>query len=215
MPQKLLIAFVAVVVLIVMIAGISSVSRKNDGAAEESSDIVDSTQTIIVPSEMPERISMEIPAGFTETASSYYDKYYVLNDASVIVTGEPLNMNSQDTKSYGEIVKSQYQQSVDDFVLLAEEETVVADVTCCLYEFTYAIKSADAVQEMQCITAVAIKDGQVYIVTCKSHRDSFMNYQQSFRTMIESIRIADADPVSSGSAAASQTQTQTSALPVT
>lgn len=206
MSKRLLLTFIAAIVMIVLIAGISALTRKQDPESDESSEITEGTQMIIVPSAMPERISLEVPAGFTETNSPSYDKYYIMNDASIIVTGETLTIFGQDVTSYGESVKQQYQQSADDFALFSEENTVVADVDCRLFEFTYAIKSADAVQEMQCLTAVIIKDDRVYIVTCKSHRDTFANYRQSFRRMIENIEIADESARSAG--AVSETLTE-------
>ncbi|MBR5362512.1 MAG: hypothetical protein IK134_04220 [Oscillospiraceae bacterium] len=205
MSQKLLITLAAAITLVILIAGISSLTHKHNTSSEESSEIVSGTEMIIVPSEMPERISLEVPAGFTETNSQYYEKYYVCNDASVIVTGEDLTIYGQDVKTYSEDVKAQYQNTADDFLLLSEEDTAVDGVDCRLFEFTYAIKGDGVSQEMQCMTAVIIKDERVYIVTCKSHRDTFMNYRQPFRKMLESIRIADEVFPSAGTAAAVQT----------
>lgn len=207
MSQKLLITLAAAITLVILIAGISSLTHKQKKPEEESSEIVSGTEMIIVPSEMPDRISMEIPAGFTETNSPYYEKYYVCNDASVIVTGEELTIYGQDVKTYSEDVKAQYQNTADDFVLLAEEDTAVDGTDCRLFEFTYAIRGGDASQDMQCMTAVIIKDERVYIVTCKSHRDTFMNYRQPFRKMLESIRIADETFPAAGSSASAQTVT--------
>ena len=199
MSRKLLLTLAAAILLVVLIAGISAATRKQESTAEESSEAVSEEQIIIVPSAMPERISFEVPAGFTETASASYDKYYVMNDASVIVTGEDLKIYGQNVKTYGESVKEQYAQTADDFELISEETTAVSGVDCCLYEFTYAIKNTDASQGMQCITAVMIKDERVYIMTCKSHRENFPVYRQSFRKMIETIKIADDTPSVSSS----------------
>ena len=113
----------------------------------------------------------------------------------------------QDVKTYSEDVKAQYQNTADDFVLLAEEDTAVDGTDCRLFEFTYAIRGGDASQDMQCMTAVIIKDERVYIVTCKSHRDTFMTYRQPFRKMLESIRIADETFPAAGSSASAQTVT--------
>ncbi len=206
MSKKLMITLAAAMALVLLIAGISSITRKNKTQEEESSVLTTGTEMIIVPSEMPEGINMQVPAGFTETNSPYYDKYFICNDASVIVTGEPLTLYGMDVKTYGESMKQQYREAADDFTLLSEEDTVVSEADCCLYEFTYAIKGEDAVQEMQCITAVVIKDERVYIVTCKSHRENFMNYRQAFRKMIESIQITGASPFSTDAAAGTQTE---------
>ena len=200
MSKKLLITVAAAIILVVLIAGISAETHKNETAAEESSALKSGSEMIVVPSEMPEGITMQMPAGFTETTSPYYDKYFICDDASVIVTGEPLTIYGQDVRTYGESMKQQYQDTADDFLLLSEENTSVANADCCLYEFTYAIKGEDVTQEMQCLTAVVIKNERVYIVTCKSRRETFMKYRQPFRKMIESIQIADEN--SSASAAA-------------
>lgn len=211
MKQKMIILITAMFVLIVVIAAISAYSWQHRDTAEESFDAPQETTIVIVPSEMPDRIMLDIPVGFTETTSSYYDKYYVQDDASIIVTGEPLAVYGQDVKSYGETVKAQYQQAVEDFNLVTEEIVNISGVDCAVYEFTYVLSSPDTVQQMQCITAVAIKDDRVYLVTCKSRFENFMYYQQPFRDMLKTIRIAD----ESLTTTASETITQAQTLPVT
>ncbi|MBR3044529.1 MAG: hypothetical protein IKI45_08610 [Oscillospiraceae bacterium] len=193
MPQKLIVTLLAAVALVIVILGIMSMTKKKKPeTAEESSAVISGTEMLIIPSEMPERISMDVDPAFTETNSAYYDKYYVCNDASVIVTGEKLSIYGQTVKEYGDSVLQQYQQTADDFALLSDETIPVSEVECRVFDFTYAVKSDDAQQNMQCTTAVLIKDEQVYLVTCKSHLENFSIYQTAFRRMIESIRIADA-----------------------
>lgn len=199
MSQKLLVTLFAAVVLVMLILGIMTLTHNRADKTEESSLIVSGTEILIVPSAMPERISMDVDPSFTETKSESYDKYYVCNDASVIVTGETLNIYGQNVRDYGDSVLQQYSASADGFTLLSDETVPVAKTDCRVLEFTYSIRSEDAEQKMQCTTAILIKDERVYIVTCKSHMENYALYRQTFRRMIESIQIAD-EPAATASA---------------
>ena len=193
MSKKLLIMLLIIAIIILAIAGISAMQRgkqNGDSGAEESSALV--TEIIVVPAEMPSRISFKIPPGFTETSSQYYDKYYILNDASVITTGEKLVIGGTMLEDYVADVKKQYEETADEYTLLSDNEiTVSGGVPCRVLEFTYAIVGEDVRQEMKCVSAVLIQDDFVYIVTCKSKRENFETYRAAFLQTIESITIEE------------------------
>lgn len=191
--KKMLLPILVILAVIILIAGLTIITGSKEAAETESSaEISAVSEVIVVPSEMPERISLPLPSGFTETASNYYDKYYVRDDASVIVTGEELTAYGMDAESYAEGVKTQYAQTADNFYLLSEETVQAADVPCKLLEFTYDIVGTESTRSMKCITAILVKDNFVYIITCKSPQDSFSAYRGAFRQMIDQVTIADA-----------------------
>lgn len=192
MSKKLIATILAILGVTVLIAVISAASSNRESAAEESSsaaEVVAGTEMLIIPSEMPEGITFEVPAGFTETSSPYYDKYYILNDASVIFTGDTLPDYNQTAESFAEGVKQQYEQTADNFRLLSEETVQLTTLSGKLLEFTYDIVGSESSQSMECTTAIFVKNGKVYLITCKSHQDTYSGYRNIFRRMIESVVI--------------------------
>lgn len=189
MSQKLIITLIAAAAVVLLIALISGLRGGKQEGSESSAEALESTEIMIVPSEMPEGISFELPAGFTETASQYYDKYYVLNDASIIVTGDTLANYNETAAGYAENVKKQYEATAENFRLLAEEDVNTDGMTGRLLEFTYDISGAERTQAMECTTVIFIRGGKVYLLTCKSYQENYPAYRSGFRRMAESVRI--------------------------
>ncbi|MBQ5335620.1 MAG: hypothetical protein J6Z45_06705 [Oscillospiraceae bacterium] len=210
MSQKYTAAIIVLLVLMLLtaiymgIAGKRSAKNKNESSVSPAVTL--SSEQLIVPASMPERFSMQLPAGFTETGSAYIDKYFVRNDASIIITGEKILIPGEQLDPYAEDMKKQYAESADEFQLV-KEETIALDsgVSCKVLEFSYALLGENARQDMRCITAVLIKDNRSYIVTCKSRAETFGGYYQDFRQAIKTIRIADADTAQTTATTVSQT----------
>ena len=193
MTKKALIAVIALVFVLLMIGILAAAVRKNGNTAEETASSEEElAKMVIVPSEMPVNISLPIPGGFSETSSPYYDKYYVMNDASIIVTGEKLAIPGQSLDDYALSMQRQYEKTADDYTLLSLGD-VKSGAPCKLLEFTYALIGEDVRQDFQCITAVLMKDDYVYIVTCKSKKENFASYRGAFLSMIGKITISDAE----------------------
>lgn len=193
MSKRILVVLIAVLGVVVLIAGLNGLQNRNqEESSEEVSGMV--TEVIIVPSEMPDRISLELPPGFEEKHSEAYDKYFVRDDASVIVTGEKMTIKGIRLDEYTASVKKQYEQTADNYTLIQEQTLSLSGGTQgTLLEFVYSIIGTDVRQDMQCVTAVIVKDDRSYIVTCKSKKETFSVYRASFLRMIEHITIADAD----------------------
>lgn len=209
MSQKTAVAVIVFLLVLLLLAIYLGLAGKRNGKGGESSvqpAVTLSSEQLIVPSSFPERFSMQLPAGFTETGSQYIDKYFVRNDASIIVTGEKILIPGEQLENYTDNVKKQYQETADEFQMV-KEETLNLDggLLCNLLEFSYAIVGTDARQEMRCMTAVMLKDNYSYIVTCKSRAETFGGYYQDFRTAVKSIRIADAPVGGTSETTASQT----------
>ena len=217
MAKKLILTLMAAA-LVVLVIGLISAYAGGKETGEESSEAAQALQDelLIVPSSMPDGITFEIPAGFTETASQFYDKYYVKNDASVIVTGQMLPDYNQTLDSFVAGAKSQYQQTAEHFMLLSEETVQLDGTPCRVLEFTYDIVGSESAQQMECTTAFAINAGTVYIITCKSHKDTYNGYRNVFRKMLESVRLTDPNAPAAapdGSAGTEAPAAETDALP--
>ncbi|MBQ8922261.1 MAG: hypothetical protein IJ060_08905 [Oscillospiraceae bacterium] len=194
MTKKTLVVMLAALLALVMLGGIV-VRIRNSGksSGKDESSTIELTQAIIIPSEMPVNISIPIPAGFSETSSETFDKYYVRDDATIIITGETFPVQAKPLDEYTQSVLAQYEKSIDDFRLINNTE-YDSGAPCRVLEFTYALIGEDARQDYQCITAVLIKDNCSYIVTCKSKKENFDAYRGVFLMMIGKITIADAAP---------------------
>ncbi len=208
----LLTALFILLFILLLSAGLKRRSRDAGSSAEL---IPDQTQIVIVPSEMPSRISLQVPPGFTETASEYYEKYYVKNDASIIITGEKITITGALLEDYVSDIKAQYERTADAWQLQQEEMRTINGVPCVILEFTYAIIGDNVRQDMGCTTAVMLKDDRAYIVTCKSRAETYAAYVAQFRSAISSIVIADADPAGSSEPLLTPelTQEQTQSVP--
>ena len=193
MGKKTIVGAFVLLLVILFVAGLTALSRRSSGTEESSAEesaVV--TSQIIVPSEMPSRIALTPPAGFEETSSDYFEKYYIKDDASIIITGEEIRISGAYLADYAADVKAQYEQTADDFHIDSERTVQVNGVDCWELEFGYAIRSADARQNMRCLTAVLLKDDYAYIITCKSRQENFGAYYAGFCKAVESIVIADA-----------------------
>ena len=179
--------------LVLLIMGMVSAQQKKRQQGESSvpEDSALMTEVIIVPSQIPSRFHMQTPAGFTETSSEAYEKFFVRNDATVIVTGEKMPGIGGQLDVYAAQVKEMYEQTADEFSLVKEETKTVNGETTHIMEFTYAIIGNGVNQKMQCLTALFVKDDHVYIVTCKSYLESYSLYRELFRQAIDTVTIDD------------------------
>lgn len=192
MMKKLLIALL-VALAVVLLMAVITIFFPNGGRGEESSaaESLAETEMLIIPSDMPAGISMSVPKGFSETSSQYYTKYYVKDDASVIITGEDMSLRYAEIDYYTQTVIDQYKESVDDFHLISDEVVTVSDTRAHLLEFSYAIVGGDERQDFKCTTAVMIKNENAYLVTCKSHAETYQNYREIFRMALSTIELSD------------------------
>ncbi|MCR4760412.1 MAG: hypothetical protein K5705_09130 [Oscillospiraceae bacterium] len=190
-PIVPLVMMFSVILAIIVLAAITHRNGSLTDTAESSESSLPAFSEIIVPSSMPANISISVPAGFTETSSEHYDKYYIKDDASIIITGEELLYGQDDVNAYTDNVLAQYRKTADRFMLLSDEKIKISSQSARLLEFSYAIIAPDKEQELRCLTAVVTKDNYAYLFTCKSHADTFSIYSNHFRKMLESIEILE------------------------
>ena len=208
MSNKLLTAAVVVLSVVIIVGAIVLLARKNQPQdAESSAELSEPAQTemIIVPASMPERFTMTVPSGFTETSSDRFDKYYIHEDASIIVTGEQIVIVGELLGDYVDRMKQQYEQTADDYRLESEKTIKVDGTECRLLEFSYAIRTDDQRLGFGCLTGVLIKDNYVYIITCKSRAETFAAYVDDFRKAIKTVVIKPAESVPAVTSATVQT----------
>lgn len=215
-PIVPLVMMFAVMLAIIVLAAITHRSSQETNTAESSEFSLPAFSEIIVPSSMPANLAISVPAGFTETSSEHYDKYYIKDDASIIITGEELLYGHDDVNAYADNVLAQYQKTADRFTLLSDEKIKISAQSARLLEFSYVIPAADKTQEFRCLTAIVTKDEYAYLFTCKSHADTFSAYNNHFRKMLESIEILErekTDPLAEQTqpSAPAQSGTQTAA----
>lgn len=192
MGSKYVIIVVAIAALVLLGMGIVKTAQRNNGgesSGEESSTVV--TEVTDAPMRIPSRLHMPVPDGFSETSSELYEKFYIRNDASVIVSGGMQPGIGAQLESCIADVKKNYEAIADEYTLLSEDIISVGDMPCGLLEFTYAIVATDAKQSMQCLTALFVKDDYVYVITCKSRPETFGSYRETFRKTIEAVTIDD------------------------
>ncbi len=201
--KKLLTAVLVALGVILAMAIIMLFFPRGNSEETDASSAAESTaalEMLVVPSDMPEGFSMQVPQPFEETSSDVYKTYYVKDDASVIVTGGPLNYIYREVDSYSQSVIRQYQDTVDEFELLEDEKLTISGKDAHLLEFSYAIIGEDARQDFKCTTAVIMNDDMAYLVTCKSHADTYSQYRELFRMMMSTIDITDLDEDSAADA---------------
>lgn len=196
MSNKLLTALLVTLAVVLVMALLMLVLPRADRHADESSaeNSLAEIDMLIVPSEMPEGITMSVPDDFTETASQYYKKYYVRDDASIIVTGEKMEFKYAEVDSYTDSVILQYREAVDEFQIISDESITVSGTHARLLEFTYAIVGSEARQDLECSTLIMMKGDRVYLVTCKSNRENYSKYRDRFRMIMNSIQLTDVQP---------------------
>lgn len=190
MTQKLIPALIIIFIIAALIAGISAMRSMQNSDESSEGSVLQMTEALIVPSEIPSRISLDVPAAFQETNSNYYDKYYVCNDASIIITGEEMQLYGVSLEDYATNVRQQYESTAEKFQLLSESDIRINAKNCRLFEFTYDIVGSSETLTMQCMTAVFLEDDEAFIITCKSHADTFQSYRPLFSKTIESVEIA-------------------------
>ena len=195
MSKKLLTALLVALLVVLAMAVVMLLLPRGTKAPAESSaeDSLEEAEVLIVPSDMPDGIELDVPDTYEEVTSEYYKKYYKRNDASIIVTGEKMEFSYAEVDSYTDSVILQYQEAVEDFQLISDEEIQISGDKARLLEFTYAIVGSEDRQDFECTTAVMMRGDRVYLVTCKSRLDTYEKYREEFRMILNSIRLSDVE----------------------
>ncbi len=155
--------------------------------AEPESSVTE--DIVLIPTALPENFTITIPAGFTATSSAAYEEYYILNDASIIISDDPIAISGERLESYTAKIKEIYEQTADNYRLLEESKATVNGTDAVILEFSYALIGENARQDLQAMVAVMLHHDVAYVITCKSKAETFLQYRGAFRAAIDSIEI--------------------------
>ncbi|MGN0648661.1 MAG: hypothetical protein ACI4J3_08540 [Oscillospiraceae bacterium] len=144
---------------------------------------------VLIPTALPEYFNITIPAGFTATSSAAYEEYYICNDASIIITDDPIAISGERLDNYAAKVKEIYEQTADNYLLLNEAKETINGTEAVLLEFTYALVGEDKKQDLQAMVCIMLHHDVAYVITCKSKAKNFMQYRAGFREAINTIEI--------------------------
>lgn len=162
----------------------------------------------LIPTALPEYFNITIPAGFTATSSAAYEEYYILNDASIIITDDPIAISGERLENYAAKVKEIYEETADHYLLLNESKETIHGTEAVLLEFTYALVGEEKKQDLQAMVCIMLHHDVAYVITCKSKAENFMQYRAGFREAIHTIEIET--PPASTENAVTRTGTQKS-----
>ncbi|MBQ4346262.1 MAG: hypothetical protein IJC75_03910 [Oscillospiraceae bacterium] len=155
--------------------------------AEPESSASDSI--ILIPSALPENFTITLPPGFTATSSAAYEEYYILNDASIIISDDPIAISGERLEHYTAQIKEVYEQTADDYRLQDESTVTINGTNAVILEFSYALIGENARQDLQAMVAVMLHHDVAYVITCKSKAETYLQYRGMFRSAIDSIEI--------------------------
>lgn len=138
---------------------------------------------------LPEGLEFSVPEGFSAQSSEMYEEYYVKDDASIIITEEPLEAAFSTAQSYADRAVEQYEQATDSFSLIARTPMEYTGAEGVTLEFSYTI-SVDTHQfAFHSLTGYLLTEDTAYIITCKAKEETFAAYRSAFADCI-----ADAAP---------------------
>ena len=150
------------------------------------------TETMIVYNSLPlPNLFVDIPERFTETSSQFYDKYYIHENASIIIT-EDKEAAGQSAKDYSIKALTEYQNMTNSLENVTTDSLYAGTLYVQYLEFTYTVYEGDSPLS---VMAGYCTDGQsMFIVTCKCGAEEYQDYRDEFLAVLGSVRI-DRTPV--------------------
>lgn len=134
---------------------------------------------------LPE-LYMEIPETYTATSSQFYEEYYILDDATIIVTedtGGPFNS----AYDYSISALVQYQDVTEDLEVLGTDLLENDGVGVQILEFTYTMGEGDAAITKTSMAGYCTDSETMYIITCKSDPETYASHREEFLSVMRSI----------------------------
>lgn len=145
-------------------------------------------QTMIVYQALPlPEIYMEIPERFETTSSEFYEKYYICEDASIIVT-EDKNGPFSSAYDYSITALVQYKEVTHSLDVISEDVFSAKNCDVQLLEFNYTLGEDDAVKKTTMIGFISDGDS-MYLITCKSDTDTYESYRNDFMSVMKSVML--------------------------
>ena len=130
-------------------------------------------------------LSMDIPEGYEATSSEFYEKYYIQDDASIIVT-EDTNGPFSSSYDYAALALLEYQKVANEMEIITSEPVRGKNCSVHLLEFRYTL-GEDNAADMTCLAGFATDGSSMYIITCKSNTSTYSLHHDEFYTVIQSV----------------------------
>lgn len=144
-------------------------------------------ETIVVYQALPlPDLFVSIPEGFEETSSEFYEKYYIQDDASIIITEDNQSPGTS-IKDYSTKALVQYQDMTNTLEVIGDGVVNSGSLAVQLLEFTYTL--ADDAPALTTMVGFASDSETMYIVTCKCAEEHYEAHREEFMTVMTSMRI--------------------------
>lgn len=130
-------------------------------------------------------LKLDIPETFSETSSEFYEKYYICNDASIIITEDT---EGPFTSAYDYSISAlrQYQETASTVEVLSQEVVIAKNCDVQVLEFRYTLGD-NAEADLTAATGFMTDGESMYIITCKSNTDTYPQYRDAFYTVMRSV----------------------------
>ena len=155
-------------------------------AGEGGENTAETLESIVVYKALPlPDLTVEIPEGYEEVSSQFYEKFYKKDDATIIIT-EDNERGAMSVRDFSVDALTQYQSVTHSLDMIGDEVTLAGIMTCRILEFTYTIEEGDA--PISSMVGFASDGSTMYIITCKCNAENYESHRGEFKTVIQSQR---------------------------
>ena len=155
-------------------------------AGEGGENTAETLESIVVYKALPlPDLTVEIPDGYEETSSQFYEKFYKKDDATIIIT-EDNEGGKKSVRDFSAEALLEYQKVTHSLDMIGDETVLAGHMTCQILEFTYTIEEGDA--PISSMVGFAADGSTMYIITCKCNAENYESHRGEFKTVIQSQR---------------------------
>ena len=178
MKYRLIAALAACAVLL---TGCSAVP-----GSKEQTEETNETRSVYVSLPLPD-LFVEIPETYQETSSEYYDKYYINDDASIIITEDNEAGATMTARDYSLRALTQYKDMTYSFEMIGNETVAANFLNVEVLEFSYTI--AEDMPSLSSMVGFLSDGNSVFILTCKCSSENYDQHREEFLSVLRSVRI--------------------------
>lgn len=131
---------------------------------------------------------VEIPERFSTTSSTFYEEYYICEDASIIVTQDTENPPYASVEDYSVKALNEYKSVTQELEFLSSEMIYAGTAAVQTLEFNYTLSNDTGTVEKTCLVGYMTDTESMYIITCKSDKATYQEYREDFLRVIQSAR---------------------------
>lgn len=178
MKYRLIAALAACAVLLTGCSGISGVTDKTEETQE--------TRNVYLSLPLPD-LFVEIPEDYQETSSEFYDKYYIKDDASIIITEDKEKGASMSAQEYRIDAINQYEGMTHSLEMIGSDTLTASYLNVEILEFTYTL--AEDMPPLTSMVGFTSDGNSVFILTCKCPSEHYDEHRDEFLSVLQSVRI--------------------------